>query len=125
MRDPSFYLGAAALGAGLAAWIAWLLTPWVRASALRHGAAHAPRARDVHQEPIPRWGGLAVFAAFVSALALGTSLIQFVFHRPIGSATLSQGVGLVLAGTILSIVGAIDDRWELSAGKQMLVQIAC
>jgi UDP-GlcNAc:undecaprenyl-phosphate GlcNAc-1-phosphate transferase len=36
-----------------------------------------------------------------------------------------QGAGLVLGGLILSIVGAIDDRWELSAGKQIIVQVAC
>lgn len=125
MRDPSFYLGAAAFGAGLAAWLAWLLTPRVRALALRYGAAHAPRSRDVHREPVPRWGGLAIFAAFVLALLGGALLVQFFFHRHIETQTWMQGAGLVLGGAILSIVGAIDDRWELSAGKQIVVQVLC
>jgi UDP-GlcNAc:undecaprenyl-phosphate GlcNAc-1-phosphate transferase len=125
MRDPSFYLGAAAFGAGLAGWLSWLLTPRVRALALRCGAAHAPRSRDVHSEPIPRWGGLAIYAAFVLTLLIGALLVQFVFHRPIAGQTWMQGAGLLLAGAILSIVGAIDDRWELSAGKQIIIQVAC
>jgi len=125
MREPGFYLGLAVIGAGLAGWLSWLLTPWVRVLAVRYGAAHAPRARDVHQEPIPRWGGLAIFAAFVLALLISAAVMQLGFHRPIAHTTWMQGVGLVLAGTILSIVGAIDDRWELSAGKQIIIQIAC
>jgi UDP-GlcNAc:undecaprenyl-phosphate GlcNAc-1-phosphate transferase len=125
MRDPSFYLGAAVLAVTLAAWLSWLITPWVRGLALRLGAAHAPRARDVHKEPIPRWGGMAVFAAFVLALVICALLVQYYFHRRIVVATLWQGLGLILAGTILSGIGAVDDRWELSAGKQIVVQLFC
>jgi UDP-GlcNAc:undecaprenyl-phosphate/decaprenyl-phosphate GlcNAc-1-phosphate transferase len=125
MRDPSFYLGVAALGAGLAAWLAWAFTPWVRALALRCGAAPAPRERDVHREPIARWGGLAIYAAFVLSLVIGALVVHFVFKRPIQLETLKTGVGLVLAGTILTILGAVDDRYELSAGKQIIVQFVC
>jgi UDP-GlcNAc:undecaprenyl-phosphate/decaprenyl-phosphate GlcNAc-1-phosphate transferase len=125
MRDPTFYLGAAAISGGLAAWLAWLFTPWVRTLALRHGAAPKPRARDVHQEPIPRWGGLAIYAAFVLSLVLSALVVHFVFHRKINPETLRAGIGLVLSGTLLSIMGAIDDRWELSAGKQIIVQFFC
>lgn len=125
MRDPLFYLGTAAISTVLAAWFSAVLTPHVRSLALRCGAAHAPRARDVHREPIPRWGGLAIFAAFVGTLILSLALMHFVFHRPVAISTLKAGLGLVLSGGILTAVGAVDDRWELSAGKQILVQIAC
>src|SRR5579862_4243109 len=125
MRDPQFYLSAAALSAGLAGGVAWAITPAVRELALRCGAAHAPRARDVHQHPVPRWGGLAIYAAFVVALVVAALAIHFGFHHHIGARTLRQGIGLVLAGGILSAVGALDDRYELSAGKQMLAQLAC
>src|SRR5437899_542744 len=125
MRDPALYLGAAAISAGLAAWVVILLTPWIRGLAFRYGAAHAPRARDVHQEPIARWGGLAIFAGFLVSLVVAALVVHFVFHRPIAERSLRVGVGLVLAGTILSIVGAIDDKYELSAGKQIVFQLLC
>lgn len=125
MRDPSFYLGVAAIGAGLAAWLAWMFTPVVRKLALRYGAAPPPRARDVHREPVARWGGLAIFGAFILSLVIGALVVRYGFNRPISTQTLTAGVGLILAGTILSLMGAIDDRWELSAGKQILVQILC
>lgn len=113
------------MGAGFAAWLSWLFTPWVRKLALQHGAAPPPRARDVHREPVARWGGLAIYAAFVLSLVVAALLVHFVFQRPIQLDTLKAGVGLVLAGTILSVVGAIDDKWELSAGKQIIVQFLC
>jgi UDP-GlcNAc:undecaprenyl-phosphate GlcNAc-1-phosphate transferase len=125
MRDPSFYLGAAAIGGGLAGCLSAALTPWVRGLALRHGAAPPPRDRDVHQEPVARWGGIAIFVAFAVSLLMAALAVHYIFGRPIAERTLRAGVGLVLAGTILSIVGAFDDRYDLSAGKQMLAQVGC
>lgn len=125
MTDPLFYLVAAALSAGLAAGLSGLATPLVRKLAFRCGAAHAPRSRDVHREPIPRWGGLAIFVAFAVTLVIGALLIHFVFDRPVAMRSVQAGIGVFLAGLILSIVGAIDDRWELSALKQILVQLFC
>lgn len=113
------------MGAGFAAWLSWLFTPWVRSLALKAGAAPPPRARDVHREPIARWGGLAVYAAFVLSLVIAALIVHFGFGRPIQYDTLKAGVGVLLAGTILTVVGAIDDRWELSAGKQIVVQFVC
>jgi UDP-GlcNAc:undecaprenyl-phosphate/decaprenyl-phosphate GlcNAc-1-phosphate transferase len=125
MRDSLFYLGAAAISAGMAAGLACLFTPRVRQLALRCGAAPAPRARDVHREPVPRWGGLAIYAAFVLSLVIATLVVHFVFGREVKDRTLFAGIGLILAGTILSAMGAVDDRWELSAGKQIVVQLLC
>jgi UDP-GlcNAc:undecaprenyl-phosphate GlcNAc-1-phosphate transferase len=125
MRDPNFYLAAAALGAGLAAALSWLFTPWVRGLALRCGAAPPPRARDVHQEPVARWGGLAIYLAFALSLVVGALVVHFWFQRWIQLPTLKAGIGLVLAGTVLTVMGAFDDRYELSAGKQIVVQFLC
>jgi UDP-GlcNAc:undecaprenyl-phosphate GlcNAc-1-phosphate transferase len=125
MREPYFYLGAAAISAGLAGWFSYILTPFARKLALKYGAAHAPRARDVHQEPVPRWGGLAIYVAFVLTLLIVTLVFRYGYHRPILPRTLMAGIGVVLAGTLLSLVGAYDDRHELSAAKQIVVQAVC
>ena len=113
------------MGAGFAAWLAWLFTPWVRTLALKCGAAPPPRARDVHREPVARWGGLAIYFAFVISLVIAALVVHFVFQRPVQFNTLKGGVGVLLAGSILTLVGAIDDKWELSAGKQIIVQFFC
>jgi UDP-GlcNAc:undecaprenyl-phosphate GlcNAc-1-phosphate transferase len=101
------------------------LTPVVQRAALRYGAAHAPRARDIHQEPVPRWGGVAIYLAFLIALAVSLAVVHLYFGRLVRWPTLLAGLGVFLGGTLLSLVGAWDDLKELSAGKQMLVQILC
>ena len=74
---------------------------------------------------MPRWGGLAIYGAFVLSLIIGALVVHFVLGRPIAEGTLRAGLAVVIAGGILSVVGAIDDRYDLSAGKQILVQIFC
>jgi UDP-GlcNAc:undecaprenyl-phosphate/decaprenyl-phosphate GlcNAc-1-phosphate transferase len=125
MTDKAFYLAAAAGAALFAALVSSLLTPVVQQVALRCGAARAPRARDVHTHPVARWGGLAIHAAFVLTLLLALVLIHYGLGRSIPASTLKVGLGVFLAGTLLSAVGAYDDRYDLSPGKQMVAQIVC
>jgi UDP-GlcNAc:undecaprenyl-phosphate/decaprenyl-phosphate GlcNAc-1-phosphate transferase len=121
----TFYLLAAVACAALAAGIAYLLTPVVQRAALRHGAAHAPRARDIHQEPVPRWGGVAIYLAFLTAVLVSLAVMHLWLGRLVRWPTLMAGFGVFLGGTLLSLTGAWDDLKELSAGKQMLVQLLC
>jgi UDP-GlcNAc:undecaprenyl-phosphate GlcNAc-1-phosphate transferase len=121
----SFYLLAAAGAALVAALLANLLTPIVQQAALRYGAAHAPRARDIHTKPVPRWGGVAIYLAFAFAVLLAVLVVDLFFDRPIQWRTIRAGAGLFIAGTIISLVGAIDDLKDLSPAKQMAVQVAC
>jgi UDP-GlcNAc:undecaprenyl-phosphate GlcNAc-1-phosphate transferase len=121
----TFYLLAAMACAALAAGIAHLLTPVVQRAAIRYGAAHAPRARDIHQEPVPRWGGVAIYLAFVIALAVSLAVLHLWLGRLVRWPTWMAGFGVLLGGTLLSLTGAWDDLRELSAGKQMLVQLLC
>src|SRR5437588_13101919 len=94
------YLLAAAAAATTAAVVSYLLTPVVQRLALRCGAAHEPRARDMHTRPVARWGGLAIYAAFVVAVCLTVALAHFMLGRVIVWRTVKAGLGLLLGGTI-------------------------
>jgi UDP-GlcNAc:undecaprenyl-phosphate GlcNAc-1-phosphate transferase len=121
----SFYLVAAAAAALLAALVSHLLTPLVQRAALRYGAAHQPRARDLHTMPVARWGGLAIYAAFSIAVLASVLAVDLWFGHHVQGRTISAGVGLFIAGTLLSLIGAIDDVVDLSPGKQMIGQVLC
>ena len=54
----------------IAAAAALLFTPIVIRLAFRTGALDAPDARKVHKKPIPRIGGLAIYAAFMVSMLL-------------------------------------------------------
>jgi len=90
---------------------AYFLTPKVIELAIKAGALDAPDARKVHTRPIPRMGGLAIYAGFVLAVLAS----MHVNH---------EIMGLLLGGTVILIVGIIDDLKQLSAKVKLLGQIA-
>jgi UDP-GlcNAc:undecaprenyl-phosphate GlcNAc-1-phosphate transferase len=90
--------------------VAYFITPHVKDFAIRAGALDAPDARKVHTRPIPRMGGLAIYLAFV--LAVLASL--HVSH---------EIAGLLVGGTVILIVGIIDDMKHLSAKAKLFGQI--
>ncbi len=92
-----------------------LLTPFVRRLAVKYGAVDRPGVRHnrgVHKKPLPRLGGLAIFAAFavVAAIALGL--------RDAGDR------GIFIGGLLIVLVGVVDDFRPLSAKVKLLGQIA-
>ncbi|MDF2635291.1 MAG: glycosyl transferase family 4 [Pelosinus sp.] len=90
--------------------VAYFVTPRVKDFAIKVGALDAPDDRKVHTRPIPRMGGLAIYAAFVLAV-----LASMYVSREI--------MGLLVGGTVILIVGIIDDLKPLPARVKLLGQI--
>ncbi|MEE8412440.1 MAG: MraY family glycosyltransferase, partial [Acidobacteriota bacterium] len=91
------YLLTFALSAVLSA----VITPRVREAAIRFGIVDRPDGRlKNHREPIPYLGGLAICLSFLLAVALTFSFSEEV-------------LGLLLAGSIVVILGLIDDLGQL------------
>ncbi|MGE2836258.1 glycosyltransferase family 4 protein [Mycobacterium sp. SMC-4] len=102
-----------------AAIITYLATGLVRVVAMRWGAVAYPRERDVHLQPTPRMGGLAMYLGVVAAVLLASQLPAltrgFVY---------SSGMpAVVVAGGLIMLVGLIDDRWGLDALTKFAGQI--
>lgn len=91
--------------------VAYFLTPRIIEVAVKAGAMDAPDARKVHTKPIPRMGGLAIYAGFVLAVLASMHVSREIF-------------GLLMGGTVILIVGIIDDLRQLSAKTKLLGQIA-
>jgi UDP-GlcNAc:undecaprenyl-phosphate GlcNAc-1-phosphate transferase len=113
------------VGFALALLFAYLLTPQVRKLAFRFGAVAVPRDRDVHKDPLPRWGGLAMVGAFLLTLAIIYGYIATHRHIfPWGPHELRQFAGVLIAGLMVAVVGTLDDKFEMSALWQMTALIA-
>ncbi|MGI9171428.1 MAG: glycosyltransferase family 4 protein [Candidatus Nanopelagicus sp.] len=91
----------------LAAIITYLLTPLVRDLAVKAGAVTAIRSRDVHLEPTPRWGGLAMWLSMALTLVIVNYLP--LVHKSFGS----EATGIFLSGTFILLLGLLDDRFDL------------
>src|SRR5919201_6654161 len=103
--------------------VSLLFTPLVRRTAIRFGKLDVPNeARRVHKVPVPRLGGLAMYAAF----AVGV-LLTFVLDigRVYGGNTNNRFEGgrvlLMLVGAgIIAAVTAWDDLWGVKPLPKLL-----
>ena len=96
----------------VAAAVTYLLTVVAREIALRTGAVAKVRDRDVHAEPIPYLGGLAMLGGLVAAYVVARQLPFLSTSGPFGF----RDAGIVLvAGALICAVGVLDDLFELDA----------
>ncbi len=100
--------------------VTYVVTPFVRRLAIRAGAMHEARDRDVHVVPIPQWGGLAMYAGLAAGLLVADQIPGLRDNAFAGTGI----TGLLLAGGLIVIVGMADDRWGLSALTKFAGQVA-
>lgn len=88
----------------LAGAVSFLLTPAVRALALRLGAIDTvSSAVKTHREPTPVFGGVAIYAGFTVTMLL----LRFMTSYPTG--TLYNLRALVIGGSLVFLLGLVDD----------------
>ena len=100
--------------------VTYILTPLVRRVAIRSGAIHAARDRDVHVVPIPLLGGLAMYGGLGAGLLVATQM------SPLNSVLTGNNMatGLLLAGGLIVAIGIVDDRWGMNAISKLAGQVA-
>ncbi len=103
----------------LLAWgVTWRLIPAVRSFALQVGWADQPNERRLNREPLPNAGGLVIYAGVLAALVLATLLRPIIIEG-----VLAEVLTILLGGSILVLVGFIDDQFGLPAWVRLLTQI--
>ncbi|WP_255951969.1 MraY family glycosyltransferase [Streptomyces odontomachi] len=104
----------------ISAAVTYLLTGPVRKFAIVAGAMPAIRARDVHREPTPRLGGIAMFFGLCAGLLVASHLssLNEVFQNTNEPRALLSGAALIW------LIGVLDDKFEIDAliklGAQMI-----
>ncbi|MEV4644088.1 MraY family glycosyltransferase [Saccharopolyspora sp. NPDC049426] len=97
----------------------FLLTGLVRLLAIRVGAVAYPRVRDVHVKPMPRMGGVAMYGGVLAATFLAANLPAL--SR--GFAYSKDSLAVLIAGGLIVLVGALDDRFELDSLTKLAGQV--
>jgi UDP-GlcNAc:undecaprenyl-phosphate GlcNAc-1-phosphate transferase len=93
----------------VAALLAWLLVPPAERLARRIGAVDYPNERSLHAVPTPKLGGLAIFAGIAVSLVLFLPWAQ-------------QTQALLVGATLITLLGVVDDVFDLPAGVKLLGQ---
>ncbi len=100
------------LALGIGAPLAAVLTLAVRRLASRRGWLHHPGAARVHAAPVPRLGGLAMYAAFVVTVLAAAWPLDL------------QTLGLLLGATVVTAVMVVDDLRSLRPRVKFAAQLA-
>ena len=91
--------------------VTFMMTPPVKHFAERVGAIDVPKdGRRVHDHPIPRMGGLAIFLGFVLSVLLFVNI-----STPV--------LGMLLGTVIIAVMGAVDDIVSLKPLIKLAGQI--
>ena len=94
--------------------VSFFVTKRIRRLAESLGARDYPDLpRKIHDRPLPKFGGVAVFFSFIAAVIL---LAVFGFLDEI---TPLRIAGFVLGGAVLIIGGILDDKFDLPPRKQI------
>jgi UDP-GlcNAc:undecaprenyl-phosphate GlcNAc-1-phosphate transferase len=92
--------------------VTYLLTVVAREIAIRTGAVAKVRDRDVHAEPIPYLGGLAMLGGLAAAYLVARELP---FLSTSGPFVFEDARTVLFAGALVCGVGMIDDIFDLDA----------
>ncbi|ULA63391.1 MAG: Undecaprenyl-phosphate N-acetylglucosaminyl 1-phosphate transferase [Nitrospira sp.] len=88
----------------------YALTPVMTQISHRWNLVDIPTERKIHAHPTPRLGGVAVYAGFVGSVLMNSILPDWM-------------TAIMLAGSLLLLVGVIDDIRELPASSKLVVQL--
>jgi UDP-GlcNAc:undecaprenyl-phosphate GlcNAc-1-phosphate transferase len=86
------------------------LTPLMVHLSHQWGLVDQPSDRKIHVYPTPRLGGAAVYLGFLGSVLLNSILPDWM-------------IATLAAGSLLLIVGIIDDIWELPASSKLVAQL--
>ncbi len=99
----------------VAAAVTALLTPLTMRFARAVGAIDEPRERGLSERPVPLLGGLAIFAGALTAgliwLPAGYGQNDQLWH------------GVLLGAAVITLVGALDDRFDLPPAVKLAGQL--
>jgi len=99
-----------------------VVTPLVRKIAYKVKALDYPnQKRKIHTKPIPRLGGLVIYFAFLAPF------VAFLFYKnavtQVTFDNILQLIALLIGGTLILIVGIIDDIKGLKPKVKILLQL--
>jgi UDP-GlcNAc:undecaprenyl-phosphate GlcNAc-1-phosphate transferase len=102
--------------------VTYLLAVPARELAVRFGAVARVRDRDVHEIPIPYFGGVAMMGGLLAALLVARQL-PLLGHSPLHDLIFSDARAVLIGGVVICLVGVADDIFELDVVTKLAGQV--
>lgn len=90
--------------------------PLVRTFCLKAGYVDTPGGRKIHKEPVPRLGGVAIWAGTILTFWV---LVALIGRYPHGNCL----SGILIGASIMFLLGLVDDLYDLRASFKFVIQI--
>jgi len=101
--------------------VSWWLTPEIRTRALKLGLVDKPGdERRIHTVAVPRLGGVGIYMSFLLTMSM---LAAITGRFPQDARIVEGGLGIAVGGTIVFVLGLIDDLESLPAKAKLVIQI--
>ncbi len=90
----------------------------LRIGAVQRGGGEHGQGQRVHEGMVPNIGGIAILGGFLLALLIGSAV-----HPALIDATRAQLLAIALGGSLMALVGFLDDMWEIPVGMRLASQV--
>jgi len=90
--------------------ITYISTPLIRRIAIKFEAVDEPDKRRINKRPVPNLGGIAIYLGFTAAVLFGS--------EPAADRT-----GIIIGGSLIMLIGVIDDIYELRPSVKLFGQL--
>lgn len=102
--------------------MAWAITPLAARLAFKVGAVAPVTERSLHTKPMPALGGIAILAGLLAA-----ALLLVPSYEPSPAAEdstfgFTTTEGIIIGALLITLVGALDDIFDLPAGTKLAGQ---
>ena len=104
------------LGMIMAYLLGFFIMPFVIFFAKKNNLIDKPDERKIHSTPIARLGGIAIWSSFILAFLLLVILSYYPYGKLLS--------GILLGGSLMFLLGLIDDIYGLNAKFKLMIQIA-
>lgn len=91
--------------------VSYIITPLILKFARRINFVDHPSGKKVHTQPTPLLGGIAIYFSFIAALSFAAR-----------ANTNKALMGALVGGTVIMIIGVIDDKFKLIPRLKLLGQ---
>ncbi|HBU70337.1 MAG TPA: undecaprenyl-phosphate alpha-N-acetylglucosaminyl 1-phosphate transferase [Elusimicrobia bacterium] len=86
-----------------------------------------PKARKVHRQPLPRWGGIGIFAGYFFAILVLViffpSFRELISYKYKALSLMKEFSGIIFGAILIFTLGLIDDKKPVQALTKLLTQI--
>ena len=98
-------------------------TPYVIKLSKKLGIVAKPGGRRIHDHEMPLMGGIGIYLGIVITNIILLLGFFYVKKYSINSVFLEQFWGVMIGATFISIVGILDDKFELNGKIQLIVML--